>query len=77
MIPESDHDYHTRRAQAELDLAYRSECRSAIESHLRLSSLHMRRLGSLETLARLAGLGNPSRNPGRVFPAPLPRHIEA
>jgi hypothetical protein len=63
MIAESDHDYHTRRARAELDLAYRSECRSAMESHLRLSSLHMRRLASLETVARLAGLRSPLRHP--------------
>ena len=63
MIAESDRDYHVRRARAELDLAYRSECRSAMESHLRLSSLHMRRLAGLETVSRLAGLRSPPRDP--------------
>lgn len=47
MIRETDHDYHVRRARAEFDLAYRSDCRAATESHLRLSSLHMQRLRDL------------------------------
>lgn len=55
MIVETDHDYHMRRARAELDLAYRSECRTAMESHLRLSSLHMQRLRSPQSAARPAG----------------------
>lgn len=55
MIVETERDYHMRRARAELDLAYRSECRTAMESHLRLSSLHMQRLRSAESAARPAG----------------------
>ena len=42
MIPETDPDYHMRRARAELDLAHLSECPAAMESHLHLSSLHLR-----------------------------------
>ena len=41
---EADHDYHTRRARDELDLAYRSDNREASSAHLRLSALHMSRL---------------------------------
>jgi hypothetical protein len=68
MILETDHDYHMRRARAELDLACRSECRAAKESHLRLSSLHMRRLRGLQ----------PARKPAGVSPfRPPERHIEA
>ena len=47
MLPESQHDYHTRRARDELDLAYRAEARPIMEAHLRLSALHMARLASL------------------------------
>lgn len=54
MIGESDHDFHMRRARAELDLAYRSEGRRAMESHLRLSSLHMQRLRDLQLTVRPA-----------------------
>ena len=55
MIVETDHDYHMRRARDELDLAYRSECGAAMESHLRLSSLHMQRLKSSEPAVRPPG----------------------
>jgi hypothetical protein len=41
---ESDRDYHTRRARIELDLAYRAEDRAVMESHLKLSALHMAKL---------------------------------
>ena len=44
MLPESQHDYHTRRARDELDLAYRAEARPIMEAHLRLSALHMAEL---------------------------------
>ena len=44
MQTESSHDYHMRRARAELDLAYRAEGWAATEAHLKLSALHMARL---------------------------------
>ena len=66
MILETDHDYHMRRARAEFDLAYRSECRPAIESHLRLSVLHMQRLNSAQPAP--PGLRSPPRT---LFP----RHV--
>lgn len=47
MTSETDHDFHLRRARSELDLAFRAECRAVSDSHLRLSSLHMRRLNGL------------------------------
>ena len=68
MILETDHDYHMRRARAELDLAYRSECRAAMESHLRLSSLHMQRLGGADSAGRPAGLQLLSPAAATVFP---------
>jgi hypothetical protein len=40
---ENEHDFHVRRARAELDLAYRTGSYSAMISHLRLSALHMDR----------------------------------
>ena len=45
MPDETEHDFHTRRARDELDLAYRSDCYAAMASHLRLSALHMKCLG--------------------------------
>ena len=59
---ESDQDYHVRRARAELDLAYRSECRTAMEAHLRLSTLHMQKLNGSQSASRgpgLHGFGSP------------------
>ena len=44
MLHETEREYHVRRARAELDLAYRSDCPAAMEAHLRLSSLHMRKV---------------------------------
>ena len=62
MIHETDQDYHIRRAQAELDLAYRSECSKAMEAHLRLSSLHMQRVGWFRTVVRQPGLNRFAAN---------------
>jgi hypothetical protein len=47
-----DHRYHTKRARAELDAAYRAERADAAAAHLRLCAFHMRR--ARETLARPA-----------------------
>ncbi len=44
MLLDHDREYHMRRATTELDLAYRADGRAAMESHLRLSALHMARL---------------------------------
>ena len=56
MLPESQHDYHARRARDELDLAYRAEARPIMEAHLRLSALHM------AELTRIARERAPIRN---------------
>jgi hypothetical protein len=78
MIFETDHDYHIRRALAELDRAYQSECRAAMESHLRLSSLHMQRLRAPASAVRPVGLQSFLGNPAGVFAFPTPeRNIEA
>ena len=45
-----DHRYHTERARAELDAAYRAECSDAAAAHLRLCSFHMHR--AREALSR-------------------------
>ena len=71
---ETDHDYHIRRARAELDLAYRSECRAAMESHLRLSALHMQRLSSRESAARSVPQSQPV--PAVFSFRPIERNIE-
>ena len=63
MTPETHHDYHLRRARAELDLAYRAECHVASEAHLRLSSLHMQRLNDPEAEVRSTGLQAASLQP--------------
>ncbi|MGZ8284896.1 MAG: hypothetical protein ACXW27_16115 [Allosphingosinicella sp.] len=77
MIVETDHDFHMRRARAELDLAYRSECRAATESHLRLSSLHMQRLRNPRSPGR-ARVQSLFSTPARVFSPRSPeRTIEA
>jgi hypothetical protein len=39
-----DKDYHSERARAEIDLAYRADTQVAAEAHLRLSALHLARL---------------------------------
>jgi hypothetical protein len=40
---DDDHRYHTERARAELDAAYRAERAAVAAAHLRLCSLHMQR----------------------------------
>ena len=47
MGQECEHDFHVRRAQAELDLAYRAGGHPAMAAHFRLSALHMRRAQAL------------------------------
>ena len=37
-------EFHRRRARDELDLACRAESKAAMETHFRLSVLHMHRL---------------------------------
>lgn len=69
MTTETHHDYHLRRARAELDLAYRAQCHMASEAHLRLSSLHMQRLNDPEAEVRSTGLQAASLEPlGDAFP---------
>ena len=81
MIAETDHDYHMRRVRAELDLAYRSECQTAMEAHLRLSSLHMQRLKSSEPAVRPIGPQPFLCTPAGVFslrpPERKAREVEA
>jgi hypothetical protein len=43
MIDDDTCKYHTERARAELDMAYRAERQDVASAHLLLSSLHMRR----------------------------------
>jgi hypothetical protein len=50
--PRDDHLYHTDRARAELDAAYRAEGREIAVAHLRLCSFHMQR--ARETLTQPA-----------------------
>ena len=44
----NDSEYHTQRARAELDWAYRAENRFAAEAHMRLSAMHMERMRQLK-----------------------------
>jgi hypothetical protein len=37
-------EYHSRRAQSELDLGFTSEVMAASRAHLQLAKLHMQRL---------------------------------
>ncbi len=55
MLIEKAHDYHVRRARAELDAAYRASSGTAAEAHLRLSVLHMRKLRECGAAAQPAG----------------------
>ena len=48
MAMNQERDYHTRRAQAELDRAYRAEHHVAAEAHMRLSAMHMERMLQLK-----------------------------
>lgn len=69
MTPETNHEYHLRRARAELDLAYRAKCHMASESHLRLSSLHMQRMNDPDAEVRSTGRRASSLEPlGDAFP---------
>ena len=40
---DDDHFYHTERARAELDAAYRADAPDVAAAHLRLCSLHMQK----------------------------------
>jgi hypothetical protein len=55
MLIEKAHDYHMRRARAELDAAYRASSAAVAEAHLRLSVLHMRKLRECDAAAQPAG----------------------
>lgn len=44
---ETDRAHHRERARTEMDMAYRAVTRAAAEAHLRLASLHMKRLARL------------------------------
>jgi hypothetical protein len=55
MLIEKAHDYHVRRARAELDAAYRATTATVAEAHLRLSVLHMRKLRECDAAAQPAG----------------------
>lgn len=39
-----DREYHVERARAELDRAYSAKGSAAAEAHMRLSTLHMKRV---------------------------------
>ena len=56
MSIETAHDYHMRRARAELDWAYRATSILVAESHLRLSALHMRMLREIGVASEPAGI---------------------
>ena len=49
MGTDEDRDYHTARAQAELDSSYRATHRAAAEAHLKLSAMHMQRAQAPKT----------------------------
>jgi len=57
MQQNEEHEYHSKRAKAELDMAHRAERPEVATAHLRLSCLHMERaraaVTSAETLPRL------------------------
>ena len=58
MLADKDREYHVERARAELDLAYRAQHDAVIQSHLRLSALHMERARDVAragTSSRLIG----------------------
>jgi hypothetical protein len=48
MAADQEREYHTQRAQAELDWAYRAENHVAAQAHMRLSALHMERMLQLK-----------------------------
>jgi hypothetical protein len=45
---QEDREYHVERARAELDRAYSANGDAAADAHMRLSSLHMKRLQSAD-----------------------------
>lgn len=47
MSNEQDRQYHSDRARAERDCAYRSDMSRAADAHMRLSVLHVQRLQEL------------------------------
>jgi len=47
MATDPELEYHTARAEAELDLSNRAENQAAAEAHLKLSALHEQRVRSL------------------------------
>ena len=57
-MQETDLDYHTRRAREELDLAYSSFVRAAIDAHLKMASLHLARIRDIN-LQRAALVSKP------------------
>ncbi len=57
MLSEQDLAYHRARAQAELDLAYRSDRAEVAAVHMKLAALHMERLKHQDELCSGSGLG--------------------
>jgi hypothetical protein len=53
---DDDREYHIERARAELDRAYSATGRAAAEAHMRLSSLHMKRVQSADESCDGSGL---------------------
>jgi hypothetical protein len=51
----NDASYHSRRARAERDLAYRAPDERVSDAHLRLSALHLSRAMVLEEVDRRLG----------------------
>ncbi|HEX8226038.1 MAG TPA: hypothetical protein VF605_19700 [Allosphingosinicella sp.] len=45
---QEDIEYHAQRARAELDQAHSAKDQAAAEAHMRLSSLHMKRVQSAD-----------------------------
>ena len=67
MSIETVHDYHVRRARAELDAAYRASSAKVAEAHLRLSVLHMRKLRERDAAARPSGVELRAAPAARIF----------
>lgn len=66
-MQETDLIYHTRRARAELDLAYSSFSSAVINAHLKMASLHLAKLREINLKRGAAAL-----NPSEVVSAPEP-----
>ena len=67
MSIETVHDYHVRRARAELDAAYRASSATVAEAHLRLSVLHMRKLRECDAAAQPAEVELRTTPAARIF----------